>query len=125
MRRKSEPVKLARMNSLVRQTGRSRQTRSARVRETFRLCPRGEQFVKLLTLRGLFLLATRRTSRENVYVVVVLGSHASLVAGRSSIPLATAYEKSVRDLNFTFYHVRGNVRKKQCLSSVICPHFYS
>lgn len=37
------PRKLATRNSLARQTGRSRQTRSARVRETFRLCPGGEQ----------------------------------------------------------------------------------
>lgn len=122
-------VKLARTNLLARQTGRPRQTRSARVRETFRLCPGGEQFTKLLTLWGLFLLATRRTGRERlcccVYVVVVLGSHASLAAGRSSISLTTAYEKSACDLNFVFCRVRGILREGQRSLSAICSHFCS
>lgn len=55
---------------------------------------------------------------ESVYVVVVLGSHAGPAAGRSSIPLAIAYEKSACYLNFAFFfgHVRGNPRERESRS---------
>lgn len=90
------------------------QTRSARVRETFRLCPGGEQSTSCSLSEAFFSVATRRTGRESVYVVVVLGSRASPAAGRSSIPLSRPRTKNQRAILISlFCHVRGNPRENR------------
>lgn len=63
-----------------RQTGRLRQTRSARVRETFRLCPGGEQFTSCSLSEDFF--PSRLDGRvERAFMLL-----SSLVATRDSPP---------------------------------------
>lgn len=102
------PRKLATRNSLARQTGRSRQTRSARVRETFRLCPGGEQSTSYSLSEAFF--SSRLDGRvERAFMLL-----SSLVATQAPPPedrrfLSRPRTKNLRAILISlFCHVRGN-----------------
>lgn len=102
------PRKLATRNSLARQTGRSRQTRSARVRETFRLCPGGEQSTSCSLSEAFF--SSRLDGRvERAFMLL-----SSLVATQAPPPedrqfLSRPRTKNQRAILISlFCYVRGN-----------------
>lgn len=91
-------------NSLARQTGRSTQTRSARVRQTFRLCPGGEQSTSCSLSEAFFSSRLdERVGRAFMLLSSLVATQAPPPEDPPSIPLSRLRTKNQRAILISLF----------------------